>query len=536
MRSIADIKREIANDVSQRNSRDNPDAKDYLLRSRLLDFDKSQSEAAQVYEVTLQEILITCYPELFIRLDEQFQINPELDNVKRNEILSAFGLTIPKPGQEVGPFKISYDQFDFKQFELLFAADKNPLWLVLEQNIALDTKSKSVPLGQSSSSFLSDQRIPFSATDKVKNYLELARAFKAGRTVQVVQTLRRVSTSVFSSVQNALKSSGVEIASQSSNSALAKIQTPGPDKAMQEVLKMANRAIDLAIEYPECRALIESELRPLKNWTVAETIQDSVLPRAFVSGIQAAVTPDTLQEEGAERADNLGDWILKNAPICCPPGDEIKDAFYAKLAQLPAMENQQQQEAEATSLNVSKFDGLYAKERTGLQTIVERYKTASSESSEGQRYEVAQAAINYLEGTEPSWFSICELKVLNPDWSSPESFSGLFTKSPLSQCIANIEGQEEGAKLAAKFYKKLPLLEACLSKAEVNNLKEQMRMKSKPSVIKLTALQASLSKQSKPELSNLVQEISLFLTRSFESNKASRQEQIKAMSGKLGKK
>ncbi len=283
------IIRTIQDDFTRRNIQRN-DGRDFLLRNRLLNFNFDEPLAAERFDLILKTILITAYPEIFVEESGLFHLNQSLSDYQKALILRAFG--VPQKKSQTN-FTLDCKKFDYTAFEELFTQDKNPLWLVMKHLIPIGTTSTHIS-GRGENIYTPDE--------KIKTYIQLAEAFKAGASTKAVQTLK-----------NAFSSFSARLGGQPL-SYDGVIKTPGTDKAIRGVFEMAEKAIKIAKAHPECIRQVQAAFLPEVNFTAEgeDTVFDNLVN--FAENAQSTIL----------NSSNFGNWILLNGKIYDSETDYIQ--------------------------------------------------------------------------------------------------------------------------------------------------------------------------------------------------------------------
>lgn len=333
------IIRSIQENYTKRNLERN-DGRDFLLRSRLLNFNFDEPMARERFDLTLKTILITAYPEIFIEDAGIFQLNPSVPDYQNALLHRAFGIPVKKTPTN---FTLNWNKFDYTAFEELFTQDTNPLWLVMKHLIPIGTTTPHIS-GRGESAYTPDE--------KIKTYIQLAEAFKAGSATKTVQTI----TNIFSSFSSRL---GLKPISYDGI-----IKTPGVDKAIKGVLEMAENAIKIAKLYPECFPQVQAAFMPQISF--ADQSSESLFDDLAIASENA--------QSMALNQSNFGNWILINGKIYNP-----KTNYIQKFIEIVNPEDSKPKE-------VVMDDSLPNSELINkLEGIIDSFKSCSPESTKGQK-------------------------------------------------------------------------------------------------------------------------------------------------------
>lgn len=252
------LQEELKKDAQNRTESRYLDEKDYILRKYLLNPKKEEDNKSR-YMVHLKTILVAYYPDMFLIENDKLKINSAITNEKKNHILAAFGIT-EKDYNKNGLSNIDWKKFDFVKLDILYQEDTNPLWLILKEAIPLATKSQTTTAGNNNSIFsMSNNKVIYTAEEKIKNYVMLAEEFKKGSATyanQLVQKTTKYITNLF--LQNKNSNQNTHIG----------IRTPGPDKAIINVFEMGLKAYDIISRHSNCdRSEFNKNFIPTQDWS-----------------------------------------------------------------------------------------------------------------------------------------------------------------------------------------------------------------------------------------------------------------------------
>lgn len=470
-----EIIREIQSEATQRELRG--DMPDYLLRSRLLHFNVDAPQAVELFDVTLKTILKAGYPDFFTEIEGRFQVTSTVPAHQVALIYRAFGISPTQAQNQKDNFPVDWNKFDFTAFEDLYRQDGNPLWLTLKQIIPIGVKTPAV-IGRGENIY--------TAEEKVKTYIQLAEAFKAGSATQFAQTTTEIASRLSSRLGITRLGAQLGIKLQAPRDL---IKTPGPDKAIKGVYEMAIGAYAVALKHPECLHLVESNFQPTQNWALPSSGNAVDQVKEFGRKVQHALTD----------AQNLGDWMILNALIY------DRNTDYNEL--LNVLRPSRKAEAESTS-STDSFGSLDDIDlRKEVETIIGAYQSRPAQSTQGQKCEVAREILRYLDGNV-TWYEVCDSMQANPDWKAPTGL--LFSQEKLVDIVKEIETNPV-AKEEAHFHNKLAALKNIASKTIIERFESQLRGgdKSSKKLNDLTAKQLKnlLAKDGRSDIEGLSQAI-----------------------------